>query len=323
MTALAAQPSLERTRAWLPHALRTYTWIVAGCTLVLSIGLWLAGLGAGAQTVIMLALVAIIGLPHGAYDMAVGRELWSARAPRTWWLWFGGSYLVLAALALGLWMVAPWVGLLALLVGGAAHWGADDLENPPAEAGARLLLALSRGAVPVALPLLFHPAAVADIFAVLVGGDSVSASATRSAGLIAAAFAAPGLIWSIVRARSARARAAVEVLVLIALFAAVEPLLAFAIYFCLWHSVRHSMESASRIHRTDMRRALGRYMSRVIVPTLLTWVLAIPAWLVLSQEATAESGVWRLVFIGLFALTVPHVLLEWLDSNRDRSIASS
>lgn len=320
MTALQAHSlAVAERREWLPDALRTYTWFVAGLTLALAFGLSLVEMDASTQTLVMLVLVGLIGLPHGAYDLSVGRGIWQRRASRTWWVWFGGGYLALTVVALQLWLVAPWVGLIALLVGGAVHWGADDLENPPSGSLSRFALALSRGTIPVALPLLFHPDAVASIFSVLVGGALVPASGTQLAGLIAVVIATPGVARSIARAGDARPRAAAEIGTLIVLFAVLQPVIAFAIYFCLWHSVRHSMESASRINCANMTDALRRYLGRVVRPTVLTWALAIPAWLVLDQDATPESGVWRLVFIGLFALTVPHVLLEWLDSRRARS----
>ena len=304
---------------WLARSLDTYTWTLAFITTALAIIIALSQPPSSVQSILMVMLVALLGLPHGAYDLEVGKRIFRRRFGRHWWLGFGVAYALLAFAGLGLWLVAPLPALLLLLVGGAIHWGADDLEHPPVRPGPLLAIAASRGALPVALPLVFHPSESAEVFSALLADQSVSPQTVQAIAVISIFLAAPGVAWSIFKSAGKFQRCLAEVAVLTAWFAVAEPILAFTVYFCLWHSVRHSLRSAARNTNKTLSHALQTYTRAVIAPTLVTWILALPTATLLYQRNYAdEAWVWRVVFIGLFALTIPHVLLEVLDSRRSR-----
>lgn len=303
-----------------------YTWGVAAVTLAMTVVIALLGEpSAMASAVVMVVAVGLIGLPHGSYDMEVARRIFRPRLGRSWWAVFGGAYLIIAGLALGLWIVIPALGLGLLLVGGAAHWGLDDLECAPRGTVTAGWLALSRGAVSVAAPLALQPAAVAEVFASLLGVAGVDPSLVRSLGVGWLIAAAPGVAWSLLLSwRSSRgdaARAAVEIAVLMLWFRVAPPILAFTVYFCLWHSVRHSIRSAIGAQPGDApMNAAKRYIIASAAPTVLTWLLGgglAAFWMMRDGLGLgATSGLelsWGVVFVGLFALTVPHVLLEIIE----------
>lgn len=300
--------------------LATYTWAVSAATITAAALLLALGPpSALASAIVMLIAVAFIGLPHGAYDLEVARRLFADRLGRSWWALFGTAYLALTALGLALWLALPLLGLTFLLVGGAVHWGLDDLECDGGNATRRAWLALSRGAVPVAGPMVFHPAAVSEVFATILGATEIDPAIVQTAGLVWLGAAVPGIIASIVwtpsDTKGARLRVPVEIGVLLAWFAVAPPILAFTVYFCLWHSVRHSLRSAmSAAPRASVRAAVGRYLRAAAPPTVLTWVLAAAVALYWAGLADAVRISWSVVFIGLFALTVPHVTLEWFES---------
>jgi Brp/Blh family beta-carotene 15,15'-monooxygenase len=293
------------------------TWALCGLTAAGA--LLIAGMGspgAAMSAAIMVALVAVVGLPHGAYDVEIARRLLRPSLGRSWAPLFVASYIALGAAALGFWIAAPWAGLITLLILGALHWGADDLEIRTRSRWLDRALILSRGLVPVALPLAFHPTATATIFGSLLGGVVVSPQVVLTAGVLAAALAAPGLVAAVVLEQrqnaDAWARGLAELVVLIAWFAVVPPILAFACYFCLWHAVRHSLRSMARSDGSSIGSAGRAYLGRVIGPTLATWLLAVIAIRILTPSTAWVEVSWRIVFVGLFALTVPHVALELL-----------
>lgn len=305
-------------RRWLPSARRTYTLAM---TIATAIGgallLMLEAPGAGAQAALMLMLVGALGLPHGAFDLELGRR-WLR--PRLGWAWapaFGGVYLAGAAAGAAFWSAAPVAGLGALLILGVVHWGLDDLERPPRSNALRAWLGVSRGLPPVALVCLFHPDTTASIFNDLTRPGAFAGAETQRAAVIALALAAPGLAFQLVRlwrrgeTRLEGALATGELAALTLWFAGAPPLLAFAGYFCCWHSVRHAMRSAATIDAFDPARAARRYALCVAPATLLTIALALGAWRLLPASAGFDANASRIVFIGLFALTIPHVTLEW------------
>ena len=296
-----------------------YTWIVGGFTLALMISV--AVLGApneAAAAVIMLLAVGLIGLPHGAFDYEVARRTLAPRVGRAWWVFFGSAYVALALVGFGIWVTVPLVGLVVLLVGGSLHWGVDDLGEYGGSGVSRLWIGASRGAIPVAAPMVFHPMAVAEVFTSLLGNMPVSTELVRVCSICWIAAALPGLVVSVWprRAMSLEScvRHALEPVVLVLWFAVVPPILAFTVYFCLWHSVRHSLRSALDVPASPrIWYALSQYARAVAVPTVLTWVLAAVAAVVLIQSSGFAEISWKITFIGLFALTIPHVLLDLLE----------
>jgi len=338
MTTLAADRS--HTTPWISSFLPTYTVSLACLTLVGAAFVAAAPPAGVVATALMVAAVALVGLPHGAYDGVIGRRLTQPRFGRLWWVVFGGLYLASAAAGVVLWVTVPWLGLGSLLVLGALHWGLDDLEAPPRSMGARVWFALSRGAVPVAAPLAAHPERIAEIFAVLTCGG-VDAGAISTAGWIAALAALPGIAAQLIvilrTDRRAGLRVALELAALVAWFVAADPLLGFTLYFCFWHAVRHSLRTAATLDPSHAPRAAWRYIRGAAAPTAMTWVLALLVWIMIDRGvfgsglsdpglsdpgATTEHAWWGIVFVGLYALTLPHVALEWIVS-RVQPAASS
>ncbi|MEO1535892.1 MAG: Brp/Blh family beta-carotene 15,15'-dioxygenase, partial [Planctomycetota bacterium] len=267
------------------RAIGVYTWVAAGVTAAFAAGSLVVGSPTPAVSAgIMLAAVALIGLPHGAYDLEVGRRLFSERLGRVWWAAFGAAYCVLVVIGVGFWMLAPLAGLVLLLMGGSVHWGVDDLEEShhakPMRVVMRIWLGASRGAVPIAAPMLLCSDEVARIFAVLLSGMPVDASTVSMLGAAWLSLAVPGLVYGIRHAFALGTphglRSIGEPAVLLLLFASTSATLGFVVYFCLWHSVRHSIRSAcgaSDQHRSAWLATLG-YLRAVWFPTLLTWLIA-------------------------------------------------
>ncbi|MEL6330374.1 MAG: Brp/Blh family beta-carotene 15,15'-dioxygenase [Planctomycetota bacterium] len=303
---------------WTERAIDRYTWAVAAATLLAAAVTALVPLGDLAAAIVMISAVLLVGVPHGAYDLEVGRRWLRERLGSAWWVAFGAGYVACATLGVLFWIAAPTAGLIVLLVGGAIHWGADDIEVISGSRLARLWLAFSRGTIPVVLPLLWHPDETARVFGVLVSAE-VNPRVVLISGALAAAVGLAGLAqqiglaWS--RNRAIVPRVAAEVLVLVLWFAVTEPVLAFTIYFCFWHSIRHSIRSMGKIDQASPSRALMRYVKAVWLPTLLTIVAAAVAIGLVRLDGDAQSAIWRVTFIGLFALTIPHVLLELVEGS--------
>ena len=104
--------------------------------------------------VVAVATIVLLGVPHGALDVEIGRTLFRPRWGWAWFPIFALPYLALVALVLIAWQVAPEAALAAFLLASVWHFGSED-------AGGGGLPALARGGLPIALPVLLHPAATA------------------------------------------------------------------------------------------------------------------------------------------------------------------
>lgn len=102
-------------------------------------------------------------------------------------------------------------------------------------------------------------------------------------------------------------------LLLIALVYLLPPLISFAIYFCLWHSPGHMLRLWRSLEQTERKRSLGE----AGLYTGAAWIAMGLAFYYL--QGPAPSSLLQLTFIGLAALTLPHMLLvDFADRNNNR-----
>ena len=259
---------------------------------------------------IALATVILLGVPHGALDGEVARPLLRPRFGRAWFLVFALPYLSLSSAVLLAWRVAPEATLAAFLAVSVLHFGAED-AGP-----GRLLEALARGGLPIALPVLLHPAAVAQIFEVVMLAPMPAIPFwLRAASLSWAVL----LLFAVTAMLTAgRARGVAEMALMSGFFVALPPLAAFALYFVALHAPRHMVALAAAPHRAPRVRCLGEAVRRSLPITALTLLLGAALW-PLFPGPTPER-LLALTLQSLAALTLPHLLLEWFTSRQNMLI---
>ncbi len=251
--------------------------------------------GLGAQLALLAPLVAILGLPHGALDLPIAEALW----PLDGWrgkLTFVAIYLGLVAAVILGWVLVPGLTLAAFLAYSVVHFS-DDW------AGAATPLRWTGGLATIGAPALLHHTEVTALFAHLAPPDVAAACGDASA--MGGGLALCALIGVLLVRRQARGQAAAEQLILWGAAVLLPPLVFFAVYFCGLHSVRHFRATIGTLPRA--RRAL---MIAVALSGLVT--LAAVAVVLLRHDAilsvSLDTGM-RIIFIGLAALTVPHMIL--------------
>ena len=268
---------------------------------------------------LVLTVAVLVGLPHGAVDLAQP-DLGSG-PPRARAL-VGLGYLGAFAVAVAAWWLWPLATLLGLLALSVLHFGtADDVvarwrigRTPPAAVRAVRVVAL--GGIPVTAPFALHPGQVAPLVARLAPG---AMPVVHQVAVVAGALVALAAVATVAGAwRSGDRVGALEPAVLVALFALVPSLLAFAVYFGLWHSLRH----VGRILGADLaahhapptaralRSALGRFVRTAALPT----AIAVAALAVLV--AVTGSGALVAALVLVLSLTVPHAaVVAWQDTH--------
>ena len=87
-----------------------------------------------------------------------------------------------------------------------------------------------------------------------------------------------------------------------------SPLVAFTIYFCGLHSVRHLLRSD--VYLTSFTKKLK--LAALTLPTLFVLIAAAFCWPLLQNQAI-NIKLMQLLFVTLAALTVPHMLLLYLS----------
>ena len=98
-----------------------------------------------------------------------------------------------------------------------------------------------------------------------------------------------------------------------------SPILAFTIYFCFLHSVRHSISLIFELDNS-FKHGLRKFIIKAIPLTFVTGVLFILAIYFLNSFYKLDEAIYKVIFIGLASLTFPHILLEYLlEKNEKRT----
>lgn len=254
-------------------------------------------------------LAAVLGMPHGALDPLVARRLGLWRGP----VGFGVFNLVYTALSIAviaLWLVAPVPSLVLFLAVSAVHFGGDWMR------GRSPWLRSLAGVAMLSLPAFRDEDAVADLYATLAGEGA------RSVASVQAAIGLPLLVLLLGLAVLAARRAPHEALELglVALLAlTTPPLVFFIVYFCTLHSARHLREGFVE------EREQPRRLTALVVVAYTVIPLAAAALFLTATAGTAslDDQLLRVVFIGLAALTVPHMALIALGDRALRRAAEA
>ncbi len=264
----------------------------------------LSGLGwEPGQTAILLVLacgVAVLGLPHGSLDLLVARRLMRTNA-LTATLIFALIYLSVAAVYGLVWWWSASIGLTSFLLISAVHFGSDWQDRTSS------IMRFAYGLSVVTLPALRHGSEVAAIYAILGAGAAVSAqlvAVSQVAAILALLTALAGSAFG------SRRRDLAEFAGIAAAALLLPPLMYFGLYFCWLHSPRHLLRTARDLHL----RTPTAIIRNVSVATLAPLAAA---FLIFERRHSVPvtTELTRLTFIGLAALTVPHMSLHAVEKS--------
>lgn len=257
--------------------------------------LWLPPWDPQAELILVAALIIGLGVPHGALDTIYAREVYGVA---TWGTWarFAAAYLLAAALVVGLWTLSPMMFLAGFLLISIAHFSGDP------EGACPWWVRLAQGGAIIFLPMVLHGAAIGDLFGLLIGlpggADLAAALGWLAWPWLAMSTVALGYL-AIRRSSQALELGAILLLALLA-----PPLIAFTLFFCGMHSARHILRTARYAQTTSPRILWGA----ALLPIIGVGMLAVVAWQ-LIPEGSLSARLVQLVFVGLAALTVPHMAL--------------
>lgn len=256
------------------------------------------------QWLAALALIALFGLPHGALDplLAYRRGVWRGAWQAALFLL---SYLALVGLMLWFWQHSTASALALFLLITAWHFSADWRGQ------GRPVFAWLSVALLLGLSALAHPQDFVKLFALLLGDDQ--AVVFQRCLALVGAIALPLALATAARGARREPGPALELLSIALGGFLLPPLWFFTLYFCVLHSPRHL-----RRHFGGAWRGAGSQVGLIAAAFSLP-VVAVAAWYALGLPRTElDEGFARILLAGLFALTVPHVLLlEWVE-NRPR-----
>jgi Brp/Blh family beta-carotene 15,15'-monooxygenase len=297
------------------NATRSYSQLLVGVAVILSI-LFTAFLGSdNLNWQISLAVIAlIIGIPHGALDHLVTLP---KNKPAKMAL-FVAIYVLIAVAAV--WAILRWnvLGFQLVVIMSAVHFGIGDaafiaeserLNNRASKSLIdRLIYALPAGLLPVFVPLSsdLTNSALAEVNPKLINW---AGSSTNFIHLLVLLIAASSLFVLVLKRDD---KSAIDLALLAALSMLTPPLVAFAIYFGLWHALRHTARLTLNLSKSEIAYQ-NNEPKRAFINAVLPGIPAlIGTFIVAAILAAANPDNSRLlwsILVVIWALTVPHMMV--------------
>jgi Brp/Blh family beta-carotene 15,15'-monooxygenase len=256
----------------------------------------------GLINLLALSAVGVIGLPHGAFDSAIAAHLGYTKRPH-FLIRFLLLYTLITALIVAVWLTFPTVSLIVFLLISIIHFGLGDARVD--YGWFRWVQVVAHGGIVVVGISQFHQSEVNQIFGYLTGHDVTMVWATIDGMsiILVAAFViyAWQALWNL-RWRYGF----IELISLLLIFSILPPLIGFAFYFCCVHSVRHLKVLWWTLQTVFQRK---NFYIQAFIYTITSWIVGGIVFLWCTNQMLVETALIRVVFIGLAALTVPHMLL--------------
>lgn len=266
-------------------------------------------------TYLLVMAVVFLGVPHGGLDHWTGRSLLSHTFPRSWAALFFSTYLAIAVLFAVGWWSLPVVTLVMFFILSAWHFGIEDDRSFDGGVWSTHLAALAIGGMVIWVPVLIQTQRFESILSTIipvqigVPATSVIFITRVIAGLllpIACFYTLRDCVSENEQQRSDGRRN----VCFLALFAFVDPIVSFGIYFCGWHSVR----GLTRLGKTH--GVHGFKLAKAVLPLSIgAVVLSLGGLLMTPSNVKVSDSAIQILFIGLSAIAVPHLLLHGPISN--------
>jgi len=262
-------------------------------------------------TIICFFLISTIGISHGALDNLKGYKVLKFYRIKQKYLFYL-IYLILSLLVIFFWILFPLLTLSLFLLIASYHFGKEDSNfGGIKERKFISLYFLLKGSVVVVAPFTFHAEETLKIFEIL----NVQLIFTNENILIS--FLVLSFLSNIFINDNPRV-AVTDWLTVIMLNIVLSPLVAFTIYFCFLHSVRHAISLIYELNKNNFKKGLKEFIKKALPLTIITGALYLIAVFLLTNSYSLDSAILKVIFIGLASLTFPHILLEYLIEKNEK-----
>ena len=273
---------------------------------------------------VCLLLILIIGVSHGSLDHIKGRKLLKIFQINNIIIFYT-SYFLLAVTIIILWVLLPTVVLIAFLIIASFHFGKEDtqflIDN---NSYLNQFLFFLKGSLVILAPLYFNFNETVSIFKLLlIENESFYQSLNviennnfLIIGIVLSALSSIILFFKKFELR--KFTIFFDYFSIIIINMHFSPLIAFTIYFCFLHSIRHSISLITELDQESLRNGLLVFIKKATPLTILTAIFCLIGLYFLNNNYNLDSAILKLIFIGLASLTFPHILLEYLIEKNEK-----
>ena len=266
----------------------------------------------------------MIGVSHGSLDHIKGKKLLELFNIKKTYLF----YLTYTLIALGIictWILFPSITLILFLIVASYHFGKEDTEFLVIDKSYLTeIFYFLKGFLIILAPLYFHFDDTIEIFKLLLIDNEIFYSTlslieTNKIIEIGIFFSTLSSIFLFLNKFELKKFSIfLDYFSIIILNYYLSPLIAFTIYFCFLHSIRHSISLAIDLDGDNLFNGFKIFVKKAIPLTILTGVFCIISLYLLNNGNNLDGSVLKVIFIGLASLTFPHILLEYLLEKNEK-----
>ena len=266
---------------------------------------------------VCLFLILSVGISHGAMDNYKANKILKINK-----IIFYLIYTLISFLVIIFWFFFASLTLLVFLLVASYHFGREDtsflnIENSNFDQ----LFYLIKGSLIIFAPLFFYIDETLKIFEVLLINDEILFFIKDQHWIvnICLGLGILGYLYFIFKKRFKDFEILfldiISILILNFIF---SPLIAFTIYFCFLHSIRHIISISYELDPNSFLDGVKVFIKKALPLTIFTAVLYLLAIVFLSNLYALNDVIIKVIFIGLASLTFPHILLEYLIEKNEK-----
>ena len=261
--------------------------------------------------ILSIFLILSLGISHGALDHLKGQKLIKLLKYKSI-ISFYILYIFIGFSIIILWLLFPKFLLLTFLIVASFHFGKEDSEFIHYKQNQDLVY-FFKGSIVITAPLLFHKDETLEIFNYLnfdISQNLLISNEFLYLIIIISFFA--NIYISLNKHIDIKSLLVMDFVSILLLNYFLSPILAFTIYFCFLHSIRHSFKLSNELNKNNFFKGFKAFTIKALPLTILTAVLFLISLLFLNNYYFLDSAISKVIFIGLASLTFPHILLEYL-----------
>ena len=273
---------------------------------------------------ICLLLILSIGISHGSLDNLKGRKLFHILEINNFSIFYI-AYILISLVVISLWIFIPYISLITFLIVASYHFGKEDTQFLITENTYYYqLLFLLKGSLIIITPIFFHFDETISIFKLLlIENESFYnfLNLVESTKILLYAIILSTLSNILLFTKNFELKKFViffDFFSIIIVNYYFSPLVAFTIYFCFLHSVRHSVSLVSELNANDLVKGLKIFIKKALPLTILTAIFCLVGLYLLNNTYNFDDSIIKIIFIGLASLTFPHILLEYLIEKNEK-----
>jgi Brp/Blh family beta-carotene 15,15'-monooxygenase len=306
---------MNQTLSQIYQGSARFSRVTAAAAILLFASLQVTNFEITIKAQVVLAVIALaIGIPHGAIDHLITIPRDSTKR----FIGFIAIYTliaIIAALAIAQWNL---VGFQLVVLMSALHFGFGDsayANESQAAAGkngySNFVLAsyaIPAGFLPVVLPLTDKRTldVLQELNPALINWAGTFTELLRNSTIAIAVFSI--LLLIVTRNYSL----ALDLVLLLALSFFAPPLVAFAVYFGLWHAIRHTARLVPKLPSAMQKVANGNPLASffaAVIPGLyaILGIFILGIFFVARGSTDVSSDFLWVILVIIWALTVPHM----------------